>query len=637
MVESTHDPNARTSAAVSAVGAVTGAARRVAAARDALERQFRATAADLGAAIAEADALQEEVTRLTGEIAALQVELTMRPLTPQRQPEPPPDLPTCFPMLGALSTTVYDPAKAPPSRVELPRTFLDSRLPATVARVVRVLDYPGDTPGAKLKAVIADVASGTITGGDVIVLGLGVYRGTFTRWLRPVDTVSSGPVLVISEAEYEAEYETKRSRQGQRIDPVGAAAEMPILETATAESVIRCEGKAASGFTFVGLHFRVSKDYRGQYGYPVVSLGRSVGQTSPDLIPEDLWLVRCAISVERKVSVQPDGTLGGQNVKRGVALHCIRGGVVDSHITDCYFRGADSQAIAMSDGPGPYKIVGNFLSATGEVTMCGGDDPGVPGLVPSDIEVRRNHLHKPAFIFNDPDWTVKTIVESKSSRRSLYEGNVLERNGGDGSGAAHWLKSEDQNGLGEGQTKYAETCDVTSRYSVILDAPTAYTIAATSGGNTADDYVRPLHGVHIAHIDFWGARPGSAASEGAFARVGGGISDITIEHVTSGATRHALYLIGRNVTNMRVADSALNAGADGALANSVPGVPDGVGGTEILWPGAVLEGNILVGETTHVKPGAFDRVGCWDQVPLGKGADFAAVGRATAGVRRGEG
>jgi hypothetical protein len=442
----------------------------------------------------------------------------------------------------------------------------------------------------------------------------------------------------MSEGEYDAEYVTKRSRQGQRIDPAPPAAEMPILDTATAESVVRCEGKAASGFTFVGLHFRVSRDYSGQYGYPVVGFGRAVGQASLDLIPEDLWLVRCAISVERKVTRRPDGTLSGQQVKRGVALHCIRGGVVDSHITDCYFRGADSQAIAMSDGPGPYKIVGNFLSATGEVTMCGGDDPALPGLVPSDIEVRRNHLHKPAFIFEDNNWTVKTIVESKSSRRSLYEGNVLERNGGnDGSGAAHWLKSEDQGRLGQGQTKYAETCDVTSRYSVILDAPTAYTIAATSGGNTADDYVRPLHGVHIAHIDFWCARAGSPASEGAFARVGGGISDITIERVTSGATRHALYLNGGSVTNVRVTDSAFSAGADGALANSVSNVPDGVGGAETLWPGAELKGNILVGGTAHLKAGAFDQVGCWDQVPAGKGADFAAVGRATAGVRRGDG
>src|SRR5262249_29846748 len=108
--------------------------------------------------------------------------------------------------------------------------------------------------------------------------------------------------------------------------------------------------------------------------------------------------------------------------------------VVDSYLSDFKAVGADSQAVAGWNGSGPFKILNNYLEGAGENLMFGGADPSVPGLVPSDIEIRRNHLAKPlAWKMGDPAyggtaWTVKNLFELKSARRVGIEGNLFERN-----------------------------------------------------------------------------------------------------------------------------------------------------------------------------------------------------------------
>ena len=95
--------------------------------------------------------------------------------------------------------------------------------------------------------------------------------------------------------------------------------------------------------------------------------------------------------------------------------------------------GHDSQAILGFNGPGPFKIVNNYLEGAGENIMFGGGDPSIPGLVPSDIEIRGNHLFKPlrwrpeaARSTSGIHWTVKNLLELKNAQRVLIEGNVLE-------------------------------------------------------------------------------------------------------------------------------------------------------------------------------------------------------------------
>src|SRR5438477_10761439 len=61
--------------------------------------------------------------------------------------------------------------------------------------------------------------------------------------------------------------------------------------------------------------------------------------------------------------------------------------------------------------------------------MSGGADPAITGLVPSDIEIRRNHFYKPLIWIteNSPNqWTVKNLLEFKNAQRILVEGNIFE-------------------------------------------------------------------------------------------------------------------------------------------------------------------------------------------------------------------
>ena len=109
--------------------------------------------------------------------------------------------------------------------------------------------------------------------------------------------------------------------------------------------------------------------------------------------------------------------------RRGIALNARRAAVVDSYLADFKEAGADSQAIAGWNGPGPFTITNNYLEAAGENVMFGGADPAIDGLVPSDIVVTRNHLAKPLrWRSGTPGaeataWTVKNLFELKNARR----------------------------------------------------------------------------------------------------------------------------------------------------------------------------------------------------------------------------
>ena len=115
--------------------------------------------------------------------------------------------------------------------------------------------------------------------------------------------------------------------------------------------------------------------------------------------------------------------------------------VVDSFFTDFHcisITGSctDSQSIngGVGDNPmGPYKIVDNFLEASGENILFGGAEAT---QVPADIEVMRNHMFKPltwmkgqpGFVggANGRPFIVKNLFEMKNGQRVLLDSNIME-------------------------------------------------------------------------------------------------------------------------------------------------------------------------------------------------------------------
>ncbi|HTK48386.1 MAG TPA: hypothetical protein VL328_10475 [Gemmatimonadaceae bacterium] len=83
------------------------------------------------------------------------------------------------------------------------------------------------------------------------------------------------------------------------------------------------------------------------------------------------------------------------DLRRCVFLNSGTSAVIDSWLADCHSRSGDSQAILSYNGTGPFRIENDHLEAGHEVVMFGGGDPGIADLVPSDIELRGNHIMRP--------------------------------------------------------------------------------------------------------------------------------------------------------------------------------------------------------------------------------------------------
>ena len=82
--------------------------------------------------------------------------------------------------------------------------------------------------------------------------------------------------------------------------------------------------------------------------------------------------------------------------KRCVSLDGRDLALLNSYVADCASWSYDAQAVAGFNGPGPFRIINNYLEASGENVMFGGADPRITGLVPTGLEIRRNHFFKPA-------------------------------------------------------------------------------------------------------------------------------------------------------------------------------------------------------------------------------------------------
>jgi hypothetical protein len=167
---------------------------------------------------------------------------------------------------------------------------------------------------------------------------------------------------------------------------------------------------------------------------------------------------------------------------RGVAYSAvIDSSFTDFHCTSRHGACTDAKAIGGGNGNspmGPYKIVNNFLEASGEVILFGG--AGATQTA-ADIEIRRNHFFKPllwmpgavGFIggpLGDP-FIVKNHFELKNAQRVLLEGNIFENNWGGFSQTGKSIVLNVRNNFSKAkQLSNCPVCqvtDITFRYNTI--------------------------------------------------------------------------------------------------------------------------------------------------------------------------
>lgn len=150
--------------------------------------------------------------------------------------------------------------------------------------------------------------------------------------------------------------------------------------------------------------------------YGLLRVGSADGYVSAADIPQYVELRRFVIDVPE-----------GQQERRGVMTH---GGNVT--IRQCWIAGvkeagADSQAIAGWDLPGPVTVEDCRLEAAGEVVMFGGADPSIKGMTPGDIQIRNNDITRP-MSWRGSAWTVKNLLELKHARKVTITGNRFSNN-----------------------------------------------------------------------------------------------------------------------------------------------------------------------------------------------------------------
>jgi hypothetical protein len=204
--------------------------------------------------------------------------------------------------------------------------------------------------------------------------------------------------------------------ENRRISPSYANVLPKLVSPGEGQPALETEA-GAHHYRLIGLEIKPANS--SALVYDLVRLGgdNSV-QKSLAQVPHDLIIDRCYLHGD---------TVG--TLKRGIALNSGRTEIINSYLSEFKVRGQEAQAIMGWNGPGPFKIINNYLEGAGENLMFGGADPGIPNLVPSDIEVKGNHLSKP--VAWRGAFTVKNLFELKNAQRVVVDGNLFEYNWAD--------------------------------------------------------------------------------------------------------------------------------------------------------------------------------------------------------------
>ena len=390
--------------------------------------------------------------------------------------------------------------------------------------------------------------------GDTILLEPGaVFRGNFTLPKKS----GSRWIIVRSGAG-----DDRLPLPGTRVGP-GAAVAMPKLVSPNSSPVI-LTAPGAHYYRFIGIEFTVSKNVT-RIQSIVAFGGRQARNTDS---PHHLIIDRCYIHGHAML----DGF-------RGVLLNSAWSAIVDSHISDMHVRGFDSQAVLGYNGPGPFKILNNYLEGAGENIMFGGADPLIRDLVPSDIQISQNHLAKPrrwdqtSSSFRGTVWTMKNLLELKNAQRVLVEGNVLENVFGEG-GAALLLTPRNQ----ENSAPWSVVQDVIFRNNLVRNVSVGMKVQGSDEGFPSERTRR----IVVAN-NLW------LNITRSFAYLIAPIDDLAIEHNTALPLAHSTYHVEGEppLTRFRLVDNILGYGEYGLRFARFARA-------DAWFPGAAIRGNALV-------------------------------------------
>jgi hypothetical protein len=382
----------------------------------------------------------------------------------------------------------------------LPQATVDTSYPVQTGKVITVKQ------GDDLQTAIDGAALG-----DTLELAAGAtFKGPITL---PNKTGSGW--LVIRTATPDGSF----AKPGVRVTPA-LAPKMAKIEATGAGGVSTANG--AHHVRLVGLEITPAA---GQYVNALVALNASTTNVAD--LPHDIVVDRSYLHAD---------PIGG---RRGVALNGKSLAVVDSWLSGFREKGADSQAIAGWNGPGPFRIVNDYLEGASENVMFGGADPSIPNLVPSDIQICGNYVKKdPAW--KGGNWVMKNLFELKNARRVLVAGNVFENSFADAQvGFAILFTVRNQ----DGTAPWSTVEDVTFAYNVVRHVASGLNVSASDDLHPSQETARILFADNV--ID--DVNPATFGGQGRpfqFIYGGGKGKAIKIDHNTVTTADNAALVLG---------------------------------------------------------------------------------------------
>jgi len=348
--------------------------------------------------------------------------------------------------------------------------------------------------------------------GDTIVLSGGsTYTGHFV-----LPAKSGNAVITIRGSE-----SSRLPPDNTRVSPQTAAF-MPKIVCSQCPAISAAPG--AHHYRFRGVEIHPAE---ARYADELIELG--VFEKNTDRQPHDFEF--------DQVYVHGDPAKG---TKRGLALNGGRTVVRNSYFSDFKSDFQDSQAICGWSGTGPFRIINNYLEASGENILFGGAAPSVPNLVPSDIEVLYNYLRKP--LIWKKVWRVKNLFELKDAQRVTIRYNILENN---------WEGA--QNGFGvlftvrtceAGDMPWAVVKDVNFSYNILRGSHQGINILGRDDARQPCKMNPPIAG-QASDIQISNNLLEDLPDNGASVQVLSGAERITIDHNTMLQSGMVMVMAGK--------------------------------------------------------------------------------------------
>jgi len=284
-------------------------------------------------------------------------------------------------------------------------------IPLVVGLIFGLKNFAFDEPFSVEGATIVVKAGGDFQAalvraksGDTITLQAGAtFKGNFV-----LPKKAGNEFITIRTSASDAQIPSADTR----LDPNKYAAVLPKLVSATGDPVVMAIN-GAHHYRFIGVEFSVSRPEENIW--KLITIGDDV-QNNLAQVPHDIQFDRCYIHAhpQQTGKVRSGLSINGKNIE-----------IINSHISDFRLTDDEGHAIVAWNAPGPFRIINNYIEASGIGVLFGGATAH-KGMNPADLEFRRNHVTK------KPEWrgnfAVKNLFELKDMRRAVIEENVFENN-----------------------------------------------------------------------------------------------------------------------------------------------------------------------------------------------------------------